>query len=365
MQINELKTLKSSIIGRFVRHIITSSDPNYAHRSLTMHLGNLGANELGSGVAGTVISHPNADKNKPVYKLYTKDRGYDNFISYARKNQDNPHIPKIHAVAKVAIDKDNTRHLKVVKMERLQPLDPDHPVRKYLGMGIIGTGEKHLNDTLTDNSYKGINLRKNFPSFHKTLVDLASQGGNLDLHMGNIMQRSDGTPVITDPFYEGSEDSNNDKLNISTAPRPKKDELEKLMPKPKNKTPSISDTELLRQLKEEAPVNNVGSGNIAGLGVGPKGEPGRSATMMPMVRRSRDFAGKAVFTVHPNLYNEAKLEKKKYQRWSKYLEEAQDELSPLREYANANPGSPIIIENEKTGAMCYVRYGSRNGKNRK
>lgn len=26
--------------------------------------------------------------------------------------------------------------------------------------------------------------------------------------------------------------------------------------------------------KEEAPVNNVGSGNIAGLGVGPQGEPG-------------------------------------------------------------------------------------------
>jgi hypothetical protein len=123
--------------------------------------------------------------------------------------------------------------------------------------------------------------------------------------------------------------------------------------------PSISDTELFKQLKEDAPTNNVGSGNIAGAGVGPKGEPGRAAVMMPMVRRSKDFAGQAVFSVHPNLYNEARLEKRKYHKWAKYLEESQEALTPIREYANANPGKPIIIENEKTGAMCYVKYGKK------
>ena len=30
----------------------------------------------------------------------------------------------------------------------------------------------------------------------------------------------------------------------------------------------------LRNIKEEAPVNNVGGGHIAGVGVGPQGEPG-------------------------------------------------------------------------------------------
>jgi len=52
-------------------------------------------------------------------------------------------------------------------------------------------------------------------------------------------------------------------------------------------------------LDEEAPVNAAGSGNIAGLGVGPQGEPGVSVAvrkrhkkragdsliMMPLVRR--------------------------------------------------------------------------------
>jgi hypothetical protein len=114
----------------------------------------------------------------------------------------------------------------------------------------------------------------------------------------------------------------------------------------------------LKALKEEAPVNSVGTGNIAGLGVGPKGEPGRNPSLMPMVRRSKNFAGKAVFSVTPKLYDEARLEKRKYQRWTKYLEEdAYDELAPIREYANANPTKPIIIENEMTGAMCYIKYG--------
>jgi hypothetical protein len=38
-------------------------------------------------------------------------------------------------------------------------------------------------------------------------------------------------------------------------------------------------------MEEDAPANAVGGGNIAGVGVGPKGEPGRPA--MTMIRRKR------------------------------------------------------------------------------
>lgn len=38
-------------------------------------------------------------------------------------------------------------------------------------------------------------------------------------------------------------------------------------------------------MDEDAPANAVGGGNIAGVGVGPKGEPGRSP--MAMLRRKR------------------------------------------------------------------------------
>lgn len=35
------------------------------------------------------------------------------------------------------------------------------------------------------------------------------------------------------------------------------------------------ETSLLEFLKEEAPINNAGSGNVASIGVGPSGEPGK------------------------------------------------------------------------------------------
>lgn len=37
--------------------------------------------------------------------------------------------------------------------------------------------------------------------------------------------------------------------------------------------------------KEEAPVNAVGGGNVAGIGVGPQGEPGRKAIIKKMIKR--------------------------------------------------------------------------------
>ena len=40
-------------------------------------------------------------------------------------------------------------------------------------------------------------------------------------------------------------------------------------------------------LDEEVAANAVGGGGIDGIGVGPKGEPGRDPVMMPMVRRKK------------------------------------------------------------------------------
>jgi hypothetical protein len=42
-----------------------------------------------------------------------------------------------------------------------------------------------------------------------------------------------------------------------------------------------------RTFREEVAANAVGGGGIDGIGVGPKGEPGRDPVMMPMVRRKK------------------------------------------------------------------------------
>lgn len=144
--------------------------------------------------------------------------------------------------------------------------------------------------------------------------------------------------------------------------------------------------------KEEAPANAVGGGNIAGLGVGPQGEPGVSPSVMkrhkkrneddqeansievnlmrrktPMTEETErtgdyktgTFAGSTTFVVPSNIFHEARLAKKKGKHWRTYIGE-EDHWRHIREYANKHPKRAIILQDERTGAMCYARYGKQN-----
>jgi hypothetical protein len=133
-------------------------------------------------------------------------------------------------------------------------------------------------------------------------------------------------------------------------------------------------------IDEDAPTNSAGGGGIAGIGVGSHGEPGVSvktqrkiqkrqktpptSVIMGYFRRKAPvlaedtFAGAMVFEVSPGVFHTAKMEKRKHKTWRKYLEE-DDCLAEIREYANKNPGRPIILKNKNTGEMTYARYGKR------
>jgi hypothetical protein len=134
-------------------------------------------------------------------------------------------------------------------------------------------------------------------------------------------------------------------------------------------------------INEDAPTNNIGSGAIAGAGIGPMGEPGVSVkaqrkrqrnekstptpVIINMLRRKapnpiaeefNTFAGAIVFEVSSTTFHNARTEKRKGKHWRTYLDEC-DELAEIREYANKNPGKPIVLQNRNTNEMCYVRYG--------
>jgi hypothetical protein len=133
-------------------------------------------------------------------------------------------------------------------------------------------------------------------------------------------------------------------------------------------------------IEEDAPTNSAGGGGIAGIGVGSHGEPPVSVktqrkiqkrqktpsndVIMAYFRRKAPvlaedtFAGAMVFEVSPGVFHAAKMEKRKHKTWRKYLEE-DDCLAEVREYANKNPGRPIILKNKNTGEMTYARYGKR------
>lgn len=384
--LRELKTARTAPITHFVRK---AAEGFANHQTIASHLKSIGANKLGAGFRASVFDAPRKEgREDSVIKLYSSDSAYDSFLSHAKGDADNPHHPRIFQRGKVPLGKTGRKQLNVLRMEKLQELKPDHPIRAHLKDGIMGSPDSVL-QAFDSGQYDS--LKAAYPEFHKSLHNLARHlvdnsivlnntkysTTHFDLHLANVMQRKDGTPVITDPLvgYEDEEDGRPRAVSAAKAPfgtNTLKGALRPQTPPPKTTdimkaknigaigTATANRIFARKKLAEEAPVNNAGSGNVAGLGVGPKGEPGRNPSLMPMVRRSKDFAGKAVFSVPTKLYDEARLEKRKYQRWTKYLEEdSYDELAPIREFANANPTKPIIIENEKTGAMCYVKYGKK------
>jgi len=112
-----------------------------------------------------------------------------------------------------------------------------------------------------------------------------------------------------------------------------------------------------KKLGEDAPTNSVTNGGpVMSDPVFTK----KRQKELVMLRRKADFAGAAVFEVAPSVFHSARLEKRKGKHWRTYLEE-DDCLSEIREFATKNPKTPIILQNERTGEMCYARYGRKRG----
>ena len=99
-------------------------------------------------------------------------------------------------------------------------------------------------------------------------------------------------------------------------------------------------------VKEEI-TNNVGSGAIKGMdGDGPN----RSAVRM------RRFAKHDVFVVDTNRFMKSRFGKRKYKRYVDYVgEDAVGQA--IREYGNKYPNNPIILQDDTTGSMLFLRYG--------
>lgn len=130
-------------------------------------------------------------------------------------------------------------------------------------------------------------------------------------------------------------------------------------------------------LDEDVPVNSAGAGAIAGLGVGPKGEPGlkkkpaikkvtvgRKLLLMPEEIDMNDFdmktgmfAGNKTFIVPSTMFDKARLSKKKGQHWRTYIGNDTPHGQFIRNYANKNPKSPIPLECERTGYITFAKYG--------
>ena len=70
----------------------------------------------------------------------------------------------------------------------------------------------------------------------------------------------------------------------------------------------------------------------------------------------RRFAKNDVFVVDTERYLKARLGKRKYLKYETYV--GNDDVgNAIREYGRKYPKKPIILQDDKTGAMIFLRYG--------
>lgn len=105
------------------------------------------------------------------------------------------------------------------------------------------------------------------------------------------------------------------------------------------------------KIDEDAPANATGA---AVPGTGDTGDAWKKG---PLVRRKK-FAGHEAFIVDSDTYNNCLQGKKKYAHYKSYVGEC-DTGTAIRDFGRSNPGAPIIVMDERTGAASFLRYGKK------
>ena len=116
----------------------------------------------------------------------------------------------------------------------------------------------------------------------------------------------------------------------------------------------------LRQIQEEV-ANAMGAAGTSGAGTAVNvGVAGFDPVMGKMLRRKKPamFGGRAVFKVPSDRFQKSLLGKKKFEHYTSYV--GRDEIGEeIRAYIRENPDAPVILEDEMTGAMVFLKYGKR------
>ena len=105
----------------------------------------------------------------------------------------------------------------------------------------------------------------------------------------------------------------------------------------------------IRKHWEDAAANATGSA-VAGTG-----EDSDTVVVKKKKRKT------AVFRVTPEVFKRFSKGKKKFERWSKYLNTEDDAEASIYSFARKNPDGMIILQCDETGAQKGIRYNPNGG----
>lgn len=196
MRLDELQGVRSHVAATFKRV-----------QDVVDYLEERGFDYLGSGSYGAVFDHPSFD-SRYVLKVF-KDPFYEQFLNYAIKNRQDPHMPRI--VGKVMR---LSGYGAMVRIEVLREMSDQqyrylrlHDQVDYVQCRVYGT---HLDEAETA-VFNKINAQHDLGTLMESIDNLIRAkpaGAHLDLHEGNFMYRG-STIVISDPYSGSNEPFDN------------------------------------------------------------------------------------------------------------------------------------------------------------
>lgn len=155
----------------------------------------LGYKLIGSGTYAYTLEHPNGY----IIKVVDNDKCYRNFIDYCKNNRSNPHLPKFKSFRPLFLNP--LENIFAIRMEKLEPVDFDFSLQLKDWL----TDLERANDTKAKKTvFDNIFYKKN-NELLDTLLDLQHQLPNnckMDVRFNydNVLQRNNGTKVISDPW---------------------------------------------------------------------------------------------------------------------------------------------------------------------
>jgi ribosomal protein S18 acetylase RimI-like enzyme len=184
---------------------------------------------LGQGVDQMAFLEPGTGHVLKIFGTQCDDNGgtpalspdqkmFRFWANYCAKNQDNPYLPRIYGWETFVFNTydDECLYLQI-KTEKLSPIRGEFEdfFEEMANYAEQVSWEKFADD-MSDDPYGPISLEswkkltsdpastKRIKKLYQTMAELAKigrqRGYSWDLHSDNIMQRSDGTPVISDPW---------------------------------------------------------------------------------------------------------------------------------------------------------------------
>ena len=206
MKINELQQLSKTLINTADAYFRKRNDPVWdvrveAGTSLANKLETLGWNPIGMGAYARVFSHP---KKKYVIKITSsQDDGYIEYVDLIKQHP-NEHFPVISDLKSMKVGNYVYSIYLIEKLSTLRNIDSYNYASDVTeACYTVASWPSSDLKSLFDRDVPKIFIEH--PDLVEALKLLGHEIDNhynicLDLHAGNIMQRANGTIVITDPY---------------------------------------------------------------------------------------------------------------------------------------------------------------------